>query len=152
VDGWTERALHAFCARHEISAQERKRLWPRGVRSIAWDLNTAADAEMAAAWPDGAPSLQAIIERRFAANEALRGAVRQLARSDLFDPFNTLARTAQTARLMLRLRGMALNGWRVRRLVVVYSVAVLVWIGDRSDDRIHTHSTIRRGLNFTGLR
>lgn len=152
VNGWTEAALQAFCEQRDISKEQRHAWWPRGVRSVAWDLNAAADEEMVLHWPHGAPSFAAIFDQRFKANESLRASVGQLARSDLFDPLNTLARTAETARRMLELRKLHPSFWRVSRLVTAYSAAVLVWIGDRSEARIHTSRAGRLYLALTGLR
>lgn len=152
TDGWTEATLQAFCAQRDISKEQRQALWPRGVRSIAWDLNAAADQEMVQHWPQGAPLLAAIFEQRFKANENLRSSVGQLAKSDLFHPFNTLARTAQTARGMLQLRNLRPSFWRVSRLVAAYSAAVLVWIGDQSEGRVRTARASRRYLALAGFR
>lgn len=152
TNGWTEGALQTVCDQQNISSEQKRTWWPKGVRSVAWDLNAAADEEMVRHWHDGAPSLSAIFEQRFAANETLRASVGQLAKSDFFHPFNTLARTAETARLMLALRNLRPSFWRVSGLVPAYSAAVLVWIGDRTEGRVRTARASRRFLALVGLR
>jgi hypothetical protein len=148
ANGWTHAAFEAFCDQQNLTKEQRRAWWPRGVRSVAWDLNAAADDEMRRRWPEGAPSLAAIFEERFKANENLRASVGQLARSDLFHPFNTVARTAETARHMLALRNVRPSSWRVSRLVLAYSATVLAWIGDRSKGRART---ARAGAFFLAL-
>ncbi|MCX7358735.1 MAG: hypothetical protein NT015_11445 [Alphaproteobacteria bacterium] len=150
--GWTEATLRAFCNQQSISDEQRRAWWPNGVRSVAWDLNAAADEEMERRWPEGAPSLVAIFEQRFKSNESLRASVGQLARSDLFHPFNTISRTAETARRMLALCKFRPNFWRVSRLVIAYSATVLVWIGDRSEGGARTKRAGGAFLVFLGLR
>jgi hypothetical protein len=150
--GWTQAALRAFCEQHDVSEQQRHAWWPQGVRSVAWDLNAAADEEMRHHWRQGAPSLAAIFRQRFIANEGLRQSVGQLAKSDLFHPFNTMARTAETARHMLALRNMQPTFWCLSRLVLAYSATVLVWIGDRTEGRTRTMPAGARFLALVGLR
>lgn len=150
--GWTEAALQAFCAQQNISGEQQRDWWPSGVRSVAWDLNAAADEEMMRRWSEGAPSLIAVFDERFRANEALRTSVGHLAKSDLFHPFNTVARTAETARCMLALRDLRASSWRVSRLVLAYSATVLVWVSDRSAGRTRTKRAGRLFLALVGLR
>lgn len=152
ASGWKEAALQAFCDQQGISREQQRAWWPKGVRSIAWDLNAAADEEMERNWPEGAPSLAAIFEQRFKANETLRASVGQLAKSDFLHPVNTLARTAATARHMLALRNLRPSFWRVSRLVAAYSATVLVWVGDRSEARARTARTSALFLVLVGLR
>lgn len=151
VNGWTNAALRAFCLEHGISEKDSRTWWPRGVRSLAWDLNAAADDEMMRQWPNGSSTLGAIFDQRFKSNESLRASVGHLARSDLFDPFNTIARTAQTSRRMLELRGLRLTIWNVSRVVAAYSATVLVWVGDRGDGS-RTARSGRFFLAVAGLR
>jgi hypothetical protein len=151
MNGWTQPALRAFCTEHGISEDQSRIWWPRGLRSVAWDLNAAADEEMMMHWPDGASSLAAVFEQRFKSNGSLRRSVGHLAKSDLFHPFNTIARTAETARCMLTLRDLRPTAWNVSRVVVAYSAAVLIWVGDRGDGS----RTARAGsfyLALVGLR
>lgn len=147
--GWTPRALAAFCDRRGIPPAERRRRWPQGVRSVGWDLNAYADAQMVA---DGElehrRSLREILLRRFDANAAFKPAVRRLAWSDLRHPCGTLRRTASTAELMWLCRdgALPLPGVRGRAkvwgLVVVYCACVIVWLCDGSPDQALTRRAV----------
>lgn len=152
ANGWTKAALRAFCAQHAISERQQHAWWPGGIRSIAWDLNAAADEEMERHWPQGAPTFAAIFAQRFKANESLRASVGYLAKSDLFHPFNTMARTAKTARRMQAIRGLQAKAWRTGRLVAAYSAAVLVWIDDSSEAGTRTARASTAFLALVGLR
>lgn len=152
TSGWTKMALQAFCAQHNISAEQQRAWWPGGIRSVAWDMNAAADEEMERHWLHGAPTFAAIFEQCFKANESLRASVGHLAKSDLFHPFNTIARTAETVRRMQALRGLHTNAWRTGRLVAAYSAAVLVWVGDSSETGTRTARASAAFLALVGLR
>lgn len=156
--GWSRSAFEAFCAKRQITPQQQRQLWPRGLRSVARNLNEAADEQMCLAWANVArASLVDIVLRRFADNQSLKPSVARLAKSDLLHPFDTLTRTSQTAERMLLCRGGYRNRTPVGRfverwsLVVLYSVCVLVWIGDHTDGQLHTDRATRRLLSTVGL-
>ena len=133
--GWRNEALERYGARRGLSAEARKGLWPKGVRSVAWELNALADAVTRAAFRDRpGVSTSTIIAARLDQNRSLKRAVSRLARSDLFHPVDTLRRTAVTAELMWECRtgGAPPTSLRRARLVAAYSIVVLLWLADRS--------------------
>lgn len=148
--GWTGEALSAFCRGRGISIEQEELLWPRGVRSVSWDLNEAADAQMLSVWEGGRPSLRDVLFRRFSDNEPLRSAVGALARSDFLHPLDTLGRTARTAERMLRISGGGASKIRIGLLTLSYSGAVLVWLADRSPSRGATRWASRAAAFLAG--
>jgi len=146
---WNAAALRGFCTQRGIAEDREKALWPRGVRSLARDLNEAADERMLRRWQNETPTLYDVLVWRFADNESLRPAVAALARSDLWHPADTLARTGITARRMLRLAGKS-GEIRVWLLVLAYSAAVLVWLLDGSAGRRATTSACRAAAMALG--
>ena len=133
--GWRAEVLSRFGARRGLSDEVRRQLWPKGVRSVAWELNALADAATRAAFRGNpAARTSAIIVARFDQNRPLKRAVRRLARSDLFHPVDTLKRTAVTAELMWECRAgrTPLTSWRRARLVAAYCLVVLLWLADPS--------------------
>jgi len=136
--GWSLATLRSFCRQRQISDAERRRRWPRGVRSLGWQLNAYADLETLSDWTsNGSPSLYELIMRRFEANEPLKLSVKRLAVSDLLHPVDTVLRTIETARLFWRCRKVRPPGSslaitvKTGMLVALYSAAVLVWLGDK---------------------
>lgn len=149
--GWSAATLQIFCDRNHISAEEQRRRWPRGVRSLAHEFNANADARtLAACDPLSPPPLSAVLLRRFRDNEPHKRAVLSLARSDLLHPLDTLRRTAQSAGVFWRCQDAPLPRSRGGRdlksalLVLLYSAAVLVWLCDRPSD----YGRLRKAIRF----
>lgn len=156
--GWSRSAFETFCARHHVGPDERRRFWPQGPRSVARCLNEAADEQMRRAWRDvSRASLADIVLRRFADNHGLKRSVANLARSDLLHPFDTLLRTSRTADQMLlcrggyRGRGSAARFFERWSLAILYSLCVLIWIGDRTESQTPTKRATRAMLSIPGL-
>ncbi|WP_109126481.1 hypothetical protein [Dyella sp. C11] len=124
---------------------------------MAWQFNAHADAMMiACANALGAPALSGLILRRFADNEPLKGAVRSLARSDAMHPFDTLERTAQTARAMWQCLGLCgaeqrrPSRLRIWGMTIMYSVCVLVWLADGTRSQKAVRSSVHLGVRLLG--
>ncbi|WP_395646819.1 hypothetical protein [Terricaulis sp.] len=152
---WTDAAVAQFAVQQGLSVAECKTLWPRGARSVAWDLNKSADRAMQRRWRGETPGLREIVLHRFADNAALKRSIGTLARSDSMHPCNTLARTAETARRMILCAGgyrsapplgHFLERWL---LVFAYSFCVLVWL---ADDRADQRATRRAVTLLIGAR
>ncbi|WP_426269381.1 hypothetical protein ACN9MB_14540 [Dyella kyungheensis] len=157
--GWKRSTLRSFCTANGISLAGMRAQWPMGIRSVARQLNAQADAVMVArARVLGSPTLSGLILGRFADNEPLKGAVGRLAQSDAMHPFDTLARTARTARAMwqcLSVRNPRTGGpgWlRVWALTIMYSVFVLVWLTDRSISQKAVRTAVHFGVRLLGER
>jgi hypothetical protein len=155
--GWKPSTLRSFCTANGISPADMRALWPRGIRSVARQLNAQADAVMIArARVLGSSTLSGLILGRFADNGPLKGAVGSLARSDAMHPIDTLARTAQTARAMWQCLGICNPqpggpGWlRVWALTIMYSMFVLVWLTDRSRSQRAVWSAVHFGVRVLG--
>jgi hypothetical protein len=106
----------------------------------------------------GSSTLSGLILGRFVDNEPLKGAVGRLAQSDAMHPFDTLARTARTARAMWQCLSV-LNprtdgpGWlRVWALTIMYSVFVLVWLTDCSISQKAVRTAVHFGVRLLGER
>lgn len=138
--GWREAVLDRFCEGRGIAKVERLQMWPRGIRSVSWDLNAAADREMIALHRGREPSVEEVILTRLGRNRPLKRAVTRLAWCDFLHPIDTLRRTHVTAGVMLECSGAA-DGRGRRRLTVAYCLIVLVWLADRSaEERITRRS------------
>lgn len=155
--GWKPSTLRTFCAANNISPTDMHARWPQGIRSVARQFNAQADLVMIArANALGTMTLSRLILERFADNEPLKRAVGSLARSDALHPFDTMARTAQTARAMWRCLSLSKTppggpGWlRVWGLTVMYSACVLVWLGDRSTSQVAVRWAVRLGVRALG--
>jgi hypothetical protein len=148
--GWRRDLLRQLCADRGISAAEMRRRWPRGARSVAWELNGLADAAMLDRFErEKADRTSTILLARFHQNRSLKRSVARLAFSDLFHPFDTLRRTAVTARAMWRCRDAPVQvpGHRLM-LIFAYSVCVLIWLVDRSPDEERTRRWTLRLLRL----
>lgn len=135
-EGWRRSLLLRLCERRGISGAERDLRWPRGVRSVARELNAEADRRTVAYFRERrAEQMAEIILARFEDNRRLKPSVRRLAWSDLRHPIDTLHRTAQTSRAMWRchVSGASAGTAKHYRLTLAYSLCVLVWLADRSD-------------------
>jgi hypothetical protein len=133
--GWREDVLTRWCERRGIHRDERRRRWPRGIRSIAAELNAQADAATATRFAtQPASRMSEIVLARFEDNRRLKTSVRRLAWSDMFHPLDTLRRTAQTSRAMWRchVAGAAASPMKHHRLTIAYSLCVLLWLVDRT--------------------
>jgi hypothetical protein len=157
--GWSDASLRDFCEQAGVSPQAQHALWPQGARGAGRALNDLADARMLAHYGDrAAGSMAEIIMLRFEQNAEFKTAVGRLARADCWRPFDTLGRTAVTARLMWRCHGHphpvtafgeGLDRWL---LVLVYCACVTAWLADRSPDLSLTRRTVRVCLALIGLR
>lgn len=157
--GWTEACLGRFCTEQRISYDDSKRRWPRGVRSLSWELNRLADRNMLNLYKDvPAPSMAEIFLSRFSQNRGFKPAIAKLAWSDLRHPIDTLARTRTTADHMWRCYGRqrwtgrlgaGLDGWLVS---ATYALCVVVWLLDVSQNERFTGRAVRASLLMIGLR
>jgi hypothetical protein len=152
--GWSSRTLRTFCEENHISPEERRRRWPRGVRSLGRSLNALADAETLAACDRNSPQpLSSVLLGRFEANEPLKAAVRSLAVSDMLHPLDTIRRTVKTASLFWRCqdpppsRSSLVQAVKTGALVMFYSLAVIVWFCDSPP----AYRRLRRMIRFTLL-
>lgn|GEM_PF-4798500 len=150
--GWSDRTLRAFCRENAISDVELNRRWPKGVRSLGRELNAHADGQTRAASEASGPRpLSRVLMHRFETNEPLKDSVRRLAMSDLVHPIDTVGRTTTTAALFLRCSDAPPYRSRVELcaqtaiLVLLYSVAVLVWLSDKPP----TYERLRAAVRLT---
>jgi hypothetical protein len=157
--GWKFATLTSFCAANDISPLEMRGLWPKGIRSVAWQLNERADSAMLdRSGVLGTATLSELILTRFADNESLKTSVRNLALSDALHPLDTLARTARTAGNMwrcLRRPGFESGdpGWiRVWGLTFMYSACVVVWLLDQSKSQRAVRAAIDLGVRALGAK
>jgi hypothetical protein len=157
--GWSERSLRRFCADRGISEDQRRRRWPKGVRSLGWQLTAVADRDMFVQFAGAeTPGMLQIVATRFTRNRDLKPVVARLALSDLMHPLDTLRRTRRTAGRMWQCHGRPRATGRVGRevdcwlLVLAYSLCVVVWLLDRSHDDRSTLMVVRGSLHLIGLR
>jgi hypothetical protein len=132
VHGWTRRALRDF-----------PELEGSSPRDVAWALNDIADSEMCRRFQGKlGVSWNELIRYRFIQNAPLKASVMRLARSDIWHPVDTLARTDKTARAM---QACGAPGGAIKRslMVLVYSTCVLVWLVDRTPSQHLTSRAVR---------
>jgi hypothetical protein len=159
INGWNNHALTKFCRLVGISDGDRNQRWPKGVRTLGWELNSIADRKTLERFQNrSSASMVEIVLSRFEENAALKSSVKALAVSDIKNPWDTLLRTAQTADLMWRCcnkprwpgrMGRRLDTWLV---VIVYSFCVIIWLQRKSPADEFISQLVRRSFLMIGLK
>lgn len=149
-EGWRKSTLDRFCGALGISETQRRTRWPKGVRSIGWQLNERADEVVFEHFTrSGALPLSQILLQRFRSNEPLRLSVRRLAYSDAFHPADTWARTMRTVKLMWQCQDIPLRESFLRSrlregmLGILYSGCVIVWLIEPTSSGAALRTAIR---------
>ena len=149
--GWSRATFERFRQERDIDVSEALNRWPAYERSLAWSFNQIADEAMLASWQGKQPSLRELMSARFDQNLPYKRAVAALARSDALHPFDTLLRTAQTARRMRALCTPHRAGRFARwSLVFLYSAVVLVWLADATLEQRRTRAAVRAAAFILG--